>query len=757
MRKLLYVLIVLTAIPQIHAQNKINVHQSGSTISSFYVTELDSLTISDDQTQMQVHKNDNSKFSFNLSSVDSISFDQSGDTVFVEYANGAVNVINPYEGFGVTVNISGADVLVNSTLTDSQIYYVLSGTSTEGSFKIYSAYRAGLVLNGLNLTNSDGPAINIQSSKYIDVVLKDGTSNYLTDGANYATSVEDQKATFFSEGQLIFTGNGSLILSGNYKHSLCSDDYITIESGNITVANATKDAIHANEKILFHGGNMTLSANGDGIEVEGGHFTMTGGVLNISLASADVKALKADSTITIKGGEATLTLTGNQSKAISADSAVVLSAGTIKITTSGGVVLEALGSGYDPSYCTAVKSAKITVDGADICIVQTGVSSKSFSSDGDVNILSGNVNITNSGSGATYTNSLGKIDAYSAAAISSDGNIYLLGGTLTALVSGSGGKGVSAIGTLIFGSGSTNPQATISTTGAKFAVSSSASGVTMPGGGGGGTTTATDYCLPKTFKADGAISIISGELNLNSADDGIKSETSISISGGTTKINNSTEGIESKIITIEGGSTYITASDDGINATMSTVSGGTESNDGSQVYIKGGFIKSIISSDSGGDAIDSNGNLTYTGGVCMAVGPGSGANEDYDVNGNFLANGGTIMGTSSTSNMNEVWNTASTQYAIYFKNSTAIASGTLIHIRTATGVEIATFQNTVRSTYHMHFSSPLLTSGLSYQLYVGGSYTGGTSADGIYTGGTYTLGTLKSTFTLSSKSSTISF
>ncbi len=755
MRILLYVLMVSMTIPQVFAQNQVNIHQSGVPVSTFNFTELDSVVFSQDNSSILIYKTDDSNALISLSELDSISFSQRVDTVYVNYSNSGANIVNSSNEL-ISIENTNADVVVRSSVTDYQVVYLLSGSSTDGSFKIYSDYRIKLILDNLQLSNSDGPAINIQSSKHIDLLLKDGTTTTLSDGSVYSTSTEDQKGTFFSEGQLVIDGTGTLRLKGNYKHALCSDDYITIENGNLIVENAVKDAIHANEKVLIHGGVVKLEALGDGIDVEGGHITMTGGELDIDLISADVKALKSDSTITLKGGVVQISLSGNQSKAISSNVAVNLNGGDISINTSGGVVLEALGTGFDPSYCTAVKSELINVDGSDLEIIQNGISSKSISSDGDVNIFSGNVIITNSGSGATYTNSTGTIDAYSAAAITADANINIVGGNITATVTGTGGKGISANGNLSFGSASTAPEATITTSGAKFAVSTttSSTGGTRPGGG---SSTTTDYCLPKTFKADGAIAVLSGLLTLNSADDGIKSETSITISGGTTRINNSTEGVESKVISFEGGSTYITASDDGINATMSTVSGGTESNDGSQVYIKGGFVKSVISSDSGGDAIDSNGNLTYTGGVCYAVGPASGANEDYDVNGNFLANGGTVIGTSSTSNMNEVWSTSSNQYAIYFKNSTAIAAGTLIHIRTAAGVELATFKNTVRATYYMHFSSPLLTSGVSYQLYTGGSYVGGVEQDGILSGGAYTVGTLKSTFTLSSKSSTISF
>jgi trimeric autotransporter adhesin len=79
----------------------------------------------------------------------------------------------------------------------------------------------------------------------------------------------------------------------------------------------------------------------------------------------------------------------------------------------------------------------------------------------------------------------------------------------------------------------------------------------------------------------------------------------------------------------------------------------------------------------------------------------------------------------------------------------------MIHIRTAAGVELATFKPK-NGVYYFHFSNPGIASSTSHQVYFGGSYTGGSFVGnstgwGLYTGGTYstTGGTLKSTFTTS--------
>jgi hypothetical protein len=131
---------------------------------------------------------------------------------------------------GVTVTHSNGYVTVQSTVKN--IEYIVSGSGT-GQLSIYSDYKFKLSFEGLTLACSDGPAINNQSSKTCYAVL--GGTNTLSDGVSYASSSEDRKAAFFSEGQICVSGPGSLSVTGNYKHALASDDYIRLCSGTGTI------------------------------------------------------------------------------------------------------------------------------------------------------------------------------------------------------------------------------------------------------------------------------------------------------------------------------------------------------------------------------------------------------------------------------------------------------------------------------------------------------------------------------------------
>jgi hypothetical protein len=622
------------------------------------------------------------------------------DTVVVAYAGNGVSVKNAFENDGVKVSINGAEVKVTSTNTTKEIVYLLSGTATKGSFKIYSDFRFNISLKGVNITNSAGPAINIQSTKLATIHVLGGTVSSLTDGAVYTTSTEDQKGTLFSEGQLSFMGTGTLSITGNSKHGIVADDFIYVSQANIIIKSALSDGIHANDYFVMDSGTININSLGDGLVAEEGYVIINGGAITINSVDDGIAAPYAGTDLAktpyvlIKGGKITVNTTGDKGNAIKSKSYT-------SIGTAEAVVLAVSGRG-----------------------------SKGIKTGGDFTLNSGSVKITTTGA-AYYV--VADADIAAPAAINCDKNLTIKGGNLTINSSGLGGKGINIDGTATISGGTTN----ISVTGAKYTYS---------------TALTSD---PKGFKSDGAFVMNSGELIVSATDDGIKSNKSITVNDGFINVTKSYEGMESILINIAGGVTNLTASNDGINTSYGTVVGGTEANDNSLLNITGGILITT-----GSDAIDSNGNFTINGGTVIANGNEDvDINGNFLVNAGFLigaepSNGMTKpMGTASA--QVGLFIKSATQVAVTSIIHIEDASGkdllTFKPKSTSAYFHFSSPSLLKNTSYKIYFGGT----------YTGGDFVGGTSGWGLYTGGIYSNAgaTLKSSPTTSGTGTvnTISF
>lgn len=326
----------------------------------------------------------------------------------IDYSNGSAAVTGSVSG--VTVTTNGAHVTVNSSVAG--VEYVLSGSASNGSFKAYSDKKFKLTLAGVSLTNGSGAAINIQSGKRVFVELKEGTESSLVDASSYSTvSGEDEKACFFSEGQLIFSGTGALTVTGNYKHGICSDDYVRLRSGSrVTVASAVKDGIHTNDKIIIGGGILKLKTTGDGMDCEKGFIDIRGGLIKADISGDASKAIKAETDITFSGGQ-------------------------LILLTSGSAVYE----DNDLSSSAAIKcDGNLVINGVTLFIKSTGAAGKGINCDGTLSIDNSTVKIITTGKQYVYN----RLDS-SAKGIKADGNLTINSGTIW--VKTPGGEGSEGI------------------------------------------------------------------------------------------------------------------------------------------------------------------------------------------------------------------------------------------------------------------------------------------------------------------------
>ena len=282
------------------------------------------------------------------------------DTLAIDITyDGTTTMLKGDLGDSVTVVANGADLTVTSVL-NRFLLVTLSGTTTDGSLLVYSQKAWGLVLDGVSITNPDGPAINNQCSKWLYVTLAEGTTNSLTDGTAYAdapTNAEglaiDQKGTLFSEGQISFSGTGQLTVNGNARNGIASDDYIVVEDGfiDVSVAATGTNGIKANDGFTIEGGMLYIAVLADGargIRNEA-RTTISGGNISITTAgdckievltdgtrdTTSCAGIKCDSLFTMTAGELVINSSGDGGKGINCSENVEFSGGTLVVTTTG--------------------------------------------------------------------------------------------------------------------------------------------------------------------------------------------------------------------------------------------------------------------------------------------------------------------------------------------------------------------------------------------------------------------------------------
>ena len=615
------------------------------------VSSIDSMYVNPDAVNPFKVRTANGLYSFSFAEVDSLTFPfipaSTGDIVYVNYNGTTAEVISPYPTTEVIVTASEAKVSITS-LSSANITYILSGTANPGRFAIESNTTPTVILNGVNLTNPTGKAMDLTCEAGIILELADGTANTLADGTE-----SDKKAALMCNNDVLVQGDGTLTVTGHVQHAVKVKGQFNMNSGNIVIASSVLDGIHT-EGLLVQGGNITVQSCGDdGLTSEldgyinGGNITIisptadingisadstlvvNGGEINITLTGADANCIKADKELTINGGTFVLNHSGSVSKGIKSNSTITITDGDINITSSGATVI----TDNDPSYCTAIKSdTDIIISGGniDINLPASNNGGKGISCEGNMTISGNNtIHIETHGDGATYPAS-SPTDTYSSSCLRAEGNMQILSGNITLTSTGKAGKGIKVgkkngntyTGTYTQGNADgTGPTLTISTSGAQVG---SGGGGWPPGPGGGGSSATRSSA--KAIKSGGIATIY----------------------GGTTTVHTSTngaEGLESKTqIYIEGGQHYFKCKDDCINSS-------------GKIFFNGGVT---VCFSNGNDAVDSNagqaGAITIGNGVAFAYTTQGSPEEGFDCdNNNYIRITGTGIGLSAGGSQGGGW------------------------------------------------------------------------------------------------------
>ena len=328
---------------------------------------------------------------------------------------------------GDSIDATGDGVMVTgskATITAAGTYRI-SGKLADGQIVVDTEdeEEVRLILDGVDIRNSTGAAIDVASAEVAVIVLAGGTENFVTDGESYvfADAEEDEpNAAIFSKADLTIDGDGALAVAANFNDGIASKDGLVIAGGKITLT-AADDGIRGKDYLVITDGTITITAQGDGLKSDNeedatkGYISIEAGVLDVTAAG---DAIQAQTDVTIGGGEFVLTAGGGSggrideatsAKGIKAGVNVVIDGGTFAIdsaddalhsndalTVNGGTFDIATGDDalHADSELTVndgeiditrsyegIESAVITLNGGDLHVV---------SSDDGLNVAGGN-------------------------------------------------------------------------------------------------------------------------------------------------------------------------------------------------------------------------------------------------------------------------------------------------------------------------------------------------------------------------------
>lgn len=283
------------------------------------------------------------------------------------------------------VEIEGSTV----TITEAGVYR-LSG-DLDGRVVVAAPDDAlvVLLLDGADISTSNGSAIEVQSADDVAINLAAGSRNSVSDASSYADDA-DANAAIYSDADLTISGTGLLTVQGNGNDGITSKDDLVILSGDITVT-AADDALRGKDSLVVEGGTLDLTATGgDGLKIDQeddetqGYILVTGGSIDIKAGDDGLQAqtdtvvtggkitasvaddgVKGEVIVSVGGGEITVTESTEAMEAANIgifDGVIDLTSSDDGINASGNDDLAAAASGSDDSAAASGNDAEENTD-----------------------------------------------------------------------------------------------------------------------------------------------------------------------------------------------------------------------------------------------------------------------------------------------------------------------------------------------------------------------------------------------------------
>lgn len=313
---------------------------------------------------------------------------------------------------GASASVSGSGATANGSIVTIAApgTYVVSGTLDDGQIVVDAAEDGAvqIVLSGASITSSTDSGIRIDQADRAVLILADGTTNTVRDGATYPANAE-QDAAIWSDDDLSVGGTGALVVTANFEDGLASKDGLVIRDASITIT-APDEGIRGKDYLVVQSGTLDITAGGDGLKSDEdedetlGYVLIAGGTISVDAEgdaiTAETDALVAGGTLALRSGGGAGVAPGEAStKAFKAGVLIVVDDGALTIDASddavhsdGDVTLN--GGSLDIATADDAVHAELllTINGGAITVTQSYEGLESVL--GDLIINGGRIDIT---------------------------------------------------------------------------------------------------------------------------------------------------------------------------------------------------------------------------------------------------------------------------------------------------------------------------------------------------------------------------
>jgi len=314
---------------------------------------------------------------------------------------------------GITFTGTGAilsDDLKTITISEPGTY-IVTGEMTGGQIVVdvdkttYVDGEVELSLEGMSLTNTaDSPIYVASIDGECIITAKKNTENTVSDGTSY-TNADEGEGAIYACDDLKIKGKGTLNVNGNCGDGIVCKNDLKVFNGTVNVT-AVDDGLRGKDSVKigdaddteFDNLNVTIKTSaGDGIKSnatdEGnGVVTVNGGTVNIDAYSDGIHAYQE---LNVNGGSIDIETTESKDSGSS----------------------KGLKSGYTDDTTGEVITGVVNVNGG---YVNANTNDDCINSNGDINILGGQLELTSKGSTSGYQG----IHADNSVTLGTDGGAY---------------------------------------------------------------------------------------------------------------------------------------------------------------------------------------------------------------------------------------------------------------------------------------------------------------------------------------------